>query len=224
MAMLDADPAMRPVALANWIGQLRRSSLTSLPEIRAPEALERNPVAGLSDGRPRQDQAERPRAQRPRLRNSRIVQVLGAAAVSALLTLVLSSTLRDGNDQPASPPGQGRSNGEPSQVIEEVETLVRCDRQPILRLHVSTSAPSAVFLRFYIQNEEVGSTGQARFAIFHEFEVFAFLFDGENHSPCELETGTIVDWVATATFEDGRIDTEEGQLQSTGNGIVTKES
>jgi len=44
MAMLDEDPHARPSALANWIGQLRRSSL---PDEFAALAQNRDPVAHL---------------------------------------------------------------------------------------------------------------------------------------------------------------------------------
>lgn len=43
MAMLDGAPEQRPTALANWVGQVRRSSLVELPSNLAPEALKRNP-------------------------------------------------------------------------------------------------------------------------------------------------------------------------------------
>jgi hypothetical protein len=43
MAMLAADPASRPEGLANWVGQLRRSSLAVLPRPLAPEAPRRQP-------------------------------------------------------------------------------------------------------------------------------------------------------------------------------------
>jgi len=43
MAMLADDPDARPGALANWVGQLRRSSLAPLPEALAPEAPRRHP-------------------------------------------------------------------------------------------------------------------------------------------------------------------------------------
>ncbi|MCA1657438.1 MAG: serine/threonine protein kinase, partial [Actinobacteria bacterium] len=38
MAMLADDPDTRPVGLANWVAQLRRSSLANLPEVLAPVA------------------------------------------------------------------------------------------------------------------------------------------------------------------------------------------
>lgn len=45
MAMLDADPDARPSGLANWVGQLRRSSLPDLPEELSPQAPSRHPPA-----------------------------------------------------------------------------------------------------------------------------------------------------------------------------------
>ncbi|MDQ6798842.1 MAG: serine/threonine protein kinase, partial [Actinomycetota bacterium] len=52
MAMLDEDPDARPSALANWVGQLRRSSLPDQFAALAPEAPRRNPSAGASNGAP----------------------------------------------------------------------------------------------------------------------------------------------------------------------------
>jgi serine/threonine protein kinase len=50
MAMLDGDPYRRPGDLANWVSQLRRSSLTDVPSVLAPEAPSRNPQPGLATG------------------------------------------------------------------------------------------------------------------------------------------------------------------------------
>ena len=49
MAMMDPDPAARPEALANWVAQLRGSSLPSLPDDLQPQAPGRHPQA---PGRP----------------------------------------------------------------------------------------------------------------------------------------------------------------------------
>ncbi|MDQ6947785.1 MAG: PASTA domain-containing protein [Actinomycetota bacterium] len=43
MKMLDEDPSGRPDGLANWVGQLRRSSLGHLPDVLPPQAPRRNP-------------------------------------------------------------------------------------------------------------------------------------------------------------------------------------
>ena len=43
MAMLASDPNDRPPGVANWVGQLRRSSLDAGPEILNPAAPRRNP-------------------------------------------------------------------------------------------------------------------------------------------------------------------------------------
>lgn len=46
LAMLDPDPAERPRPLANWVAQLRRSSLVALPgEMGVPSAPARDPAA-----------------------------------------------------------------------------------------------------------------------------------------------------------------------------------
>jgi serine/threonine protein kinase len=43
MEMLDEDPSVRPDGLANWVGQLRRSSLGGLPPVLPPRAPRRHP-------------------------------------------------------------------------------------------------------------------------------------------------------------------------------------
>lgn len=43
MQMLADDPAARPDGLANWVGQLRRSSIDGLPGVLAPQAPGRHP-------------------------------------------------------------------------------------------------------------------------------------------------------------------------------------
>jgi serine/threonine protein kinase/pimeloyl-ACP methyl ester carboxylesterase len=49
LAMLSTDPAKRPTGLANWIGQLRRSSLESGPDLLNPPAPRRHPAEMLVD-------------------------------------------------------------------------------------------------------------------------------------------------------------------------------
>ena len=48
MAMLASEPDDRPLGLANWVGQLRRSSLDAGPDILNPAAPRRHP-SGLRD-------------------------------------------------------------------------------------------------------------------------------------------------------------------------------
>ena len=52
MAMLATDPEERPPGVANWVGQLRRSSLEAGPDILSPAAPRRNPT-GPVDRKPR---------------------------------------------------------------------------------------------------------------------------------------------------------------------------
>ncbi len=95
MAMLDTDPALRPTSLGNWIGQLRRSSLTSLPDVLAPEAPARNPQPAGNHGTPQVPFRGGPRRFR---RGRRHVLLLAAAAVLPLLAL---ATIGLTGDDPA---------------------------------------------------------------------------------------------------------------------------
>jgi len=52
MAMLASDPDDRPAGVANWVGQLRRSSLAAGPDVLSPAAPRRNPT-GPVDRKPR---------------------------------------------------------------------------------------------------------------------------------------------------------------------------
>ena len=82
MAMMDADPAARPVGLANWLGQLRRSSLPSLPEDLSPQAPRRHPPLpgpARSESRLRAHLSRRPLAV-----GALALLVLGGAAGAAL--------------------------------------------------------------------------------------------------------------------------------------------
>lgn len=89
MAMLDADPDIRPKSLGNWIGQLRRSSLTGLPEVLAPEAAGRNPgVSKSSTDRIRsRERSERVPSDKPRGRQARRRILTGGVCALVLLML-----------------------------------------------------------------------------------------------------------------------------------------
>ena len=50
--MLATDSEDRPAGVANWVGQLRRSSLAAGPDILSPAAPRRNPT-GPVDRKPR---------------------------------------------------------------------------------------------------------------------------------------------------------------------------
>ena len=78
VAMLDPDPAKRPTGLANWVAQLRRSSLVALPGdiALAPRAPGRNPAAG-----------DRPTRRGGRSRR-RVPLAIAAALVVAMATTV----------------------------------------------------------------------------------------------------------------------------------------
>jgi len=88
MAMLDADPARRPPSLANWVGQLRRSSLTGLPEVLPPQAPGRKPRASSTS---------RPPSSRRHLRLSRPA-VAAIAVVLVLVSVAAVLTARGGGD------------------------------------------------------------------------------------------------------------------------------
>jgi hypothetical protein len=51
MSMVDADRTKRPESLANWVGQLRRSSLDHPLEVLAPEATGRLPQPSADGGK-----------------------------------------------------------------------------------------------------------------------------------------------------------------------------
>ncbi|HEV2811229.1 MAG TPA: protein kinase [Acidimicrobiales bacterium] len=128
MAMLDTDPAARPDVLANWVAQLRRSSLADLPEALAPEAPGRNPQRRLTTGgRP-------PTRQRRTLRRPALAVVVAVLGLLAMTTVFLADDSRDGSggelavsrpgglDQPpqtAPSGGRGRQDG-PSNVPAQI--------------------------------------------------------------------------------------------------------
>lgn len=66
MAMFATDPTERPASLANWIGQLRRSSLSGLPEVLAPEAPSCNPERAATGDQARRWARKRRRSSRRR--------------------------------------------------------------------------------------------------------------------------------------------------------------
>lgn len=87
MAMLDADPTARPTSLANWVGQLRRSSLAGDLEVLAPDAPGRSPEPALQVGRPPAHVwVERRMRQQRRFR---LPKILHLVVVVALVTLGL---------------------------------------------------------------------------------------------------------------------------------------
>ena len=104
MKMLDADPDARPAMLANWLAQLRRSSLAELAEPLRPRAARRNPGAddgGAFEAGPGQPTAP-PRAPSERRPRTRLRSVaLAVLAAAALTSLVLRTTT---DRSPALPP------------------------------------------------------------------------------------------------------------------------
>ena len=115
MAMLDTDPAARPPSLANWIGQLRASSLPGLPELLPPEASPPDPKrAPLPTGPPPGPPLARGRSRRPPrlvlLALCAAAAVAGVAAVSALRGTSEESTRPGpGAPEPCAPPGAAPS-------------------------------------------------------------------------------------------------------------------
>ena len=83
MAMLDTNPDSRPTSLANWVAQLRRSSLVALPGDVALPPL----ASGRHDSRSGRTQ-DAFRASRGR-RARRLVYAAGAAALATALFLTL---------------------------------------------------------------------------------------------------------------------------------------
>ena len=77
MAMMDTDPEARPTGLANWVGQLRHSSLPSLPEDLSPQAPRRHP--GASRRRSARVPGRTRRLGRPLVVGTAAVALLGAA-------------------------------------------------------------------------------------------------------------------------------------------------
>lgn len=85
MAMMDADPEVRPTGLANWIGQLRHSSLPSLPEPLSPQAPSRHPPAPRKGPKRQIAPVRRFRLSRRALEVGTVVlAILGAATGIAL--------------------------------------------------------------------------------------------------------------------------------------------
>ena len=103
---------------------------------------------------------------------------------------------------------------------------MRCDRPPELRFSVTTSDPAVVFIRFYVGDKEVMGAGSplGQFTNFHDVAVIQFQIGGGIVQPCDVTPGTQVDWIATATFQDGRVDTDEGRLLGTGKGLSLERS
>ncbi len=92
LAMLDPLPERRPSCLANWVAQLRRSSLAALPGevVLAPRAPGRNPQRLPNDG-------ESPSRQARSSRRHRLVVVGAGLGLVAITTVLL------GGDQDADP-------------------------------------------------------------------------------------------------------------------------
>lgn len=84
MAMLATDPAARPAGLANWIGQLRRSSLEPGPSILSPQAATRHPSA-----RPLARPPSRKKPSRRRPPSRRSIALLAALLALAVLVVAL---------------------------------------------------------------------------------------------------------------------------------------
>jgi serine/threonine protein kinase len=94
MAMVDADPERRPAGLANWIGQVRQSSLQPGPEALSPPAPRRHSVdSGPSPG------GDRRRRDSPRRRTMSIVGIAALVAAAALtIFAVRASTSGSGTN------------------------------------------------------------------------------------------------------------------------------
>ena len=260
-AMLAPDPDARPTSAANWVAQLRRSSLAVLPgDVRIAPRAPTTRTTFAKDHLARGEWSERSR-------DSFLARVVAAALLLAgALSLVLfnpessekfptvappnpttpTTTLaQTGPEGPAgiadagelatgdtssrdveraganSPAIQYPSESLASPTITEIQPFVRCDRPPQLRFRTTTGSPSVVFFRFYIEGNEVMGAGSPMetYRNFHEVEVIQFQHRGDIIPPCQLARGTYVDWVAKATFQDGRVDEREGRLVGTGNGL-----
>jgi serine/threonine protein kinase len=80
MAMLATDPDERPLGVANWVGQLRRSSIEAGPDILSPTAPRRNPTSPV-------DRKTSRRVRRVGCRT--IALAIGLVIVAAISTSVL---------------------------------------------------------------------------------------------------------------------------------------
>jgi hypothetical protein len=83
MAMLATDPDERPRVVANWVGQLRRSSLEGGPDILSPAAPQRNPTGPVD----RKTRRTIRRVVRRPIVLAIGLAIIGAGVVSGLLDL-----------------------------------------------------------------------------------------------------------------------------------------
>lgn len=91
LAMLDPVPENRPTFLANWVAQLRRSSLVSLPgeATLPPRAPSRNPPATVGGGDGREEPDERADTPEPPARSP----IPGVRVGAAVLVLLLVASV-----------------------------------------------------------------------------------------------------------------------------------
>jgi uncharacterized delta-60 repeat protein len=85
MEMLATDPDARPTGLANWIGQLRRSSLEAGPDILSPAAPRRHPTVS----RRTSDRPNHAHANGHKTKHRRIALLSGVLATSVLAVALL---------------------------------------------------------------------------------------------------------------------------------------
>ncbi len=123
MAMLDANPAARPDSLANWVGQLRGSSLSGLPEVLAPQAPHRNP--GSASGQMAPSASRQLRRRVPVI--AALVAVFGllcVAAVSGRNPRPEAAAVQIAGEWQAVDPGPLATRGEAAAVWTGKEVLV----------------------------------------------------------------------------------------------------
>lgn len=112
VAMLDPDPTQRPAFLANWVAQLRRSSLVTLPGGQ-PRAPGRNPAGTLTGGHSPAD-TKAASGGGSRWRNLRTAALLVLVAVLAVVVVV------DRRPEPAGSASPGTGFAGPTSSVAAV--------------------------------------------------------------------------------------------------------
>ena len=133
LAMLDPAPENRPTFLANWVAQLRRSSLVSLPGDASlpPRAPTRNPPAATIDGTGSQGESEEG-SEAPATPTPGWMRSVRVGAAILVLLLLASAALYRRQRADAGPDGVGTLAAEEAKATTE----------PLVAVLPETSVPT----------------------------------------------------------------------------------